>query len=233
MKTVKRKNFAKTTAVRRDSLVIVIRFELSPGGKGCGFLFKRTGVRLPYYRGKKQHKTCIYDCVRTHARTLPAAAQGERIGPSPPFLFPAGLDRLLGLTPGQIAAQLTLIEDGVRNVLAMGRHAYNPEAEVTVSPAWAAEANWLRPTAIRRSDGFPAPPMPASETHSVPGPWSPGRAAGSASGSPGSPRSGPSRWSSWHSLDWCILRPAGPAGGAPRNWPTGFRRTREPWGSSE
>ena len=31
-----------------------------------------------------------------------------------------------GLTPGQIAAQLTLIEDGVRNVLAMGRHAYNP-----------------------------------------------------------------------------------------------------------
>ena len=31
-----------------------------------------------------------------------------------------------GLTPGQIAAQLTLIEDGVRNVLAMGPHAYNP-----------------------------------------------------------------------------------------------------------
>ena len=27
------------------------------GGKGCGFLFKRTGVRLPYYR-KKKHKTC-------------------------------------------------------------------------------------------------------------------------------------------------------------------------------
>ena len=34
-----------------------------------------------------------------------------------------------GLTPGQIAAQLRLIEDGVRNVLAMGRHAYNPDAE--------------------------------------------------------------------------------------------------------
>ena len=61
----------------------------------------------------------------------------------------------------------------------------------------------------------------------------PGRAAGPAYGSPGSPRSGPSRWSSWHSLDWRILRPAGPAGGAPRNWPTGFPRTREPWGSSE
>ena len=69
MTTIKRKNFTKTTAVRRESLVIVIRFELSPGGKGCGFLFKRTGVRLPYYRGKKQYKTCIYDCVRacTHA----------------------------------------------------------------------------------------------------------------------------------------------------------------------
>ena len=47
MTTIKRKNFTKTTAVRRESLVIVIRFELSPGGKGCGFLFKRTGVRLP------------------------------------------------------------------------------------------------------------------------------------------------------------------------------------------
>ena len=81
MKTVKRKNFAKTTAVRRDSLVIVIRFELSPGGKGCGFLFKRTGVRLPYYRGKNSIKPVIYDGVRAHARTLPAAAQGERIGP--------------------------------------------------------------------------------------------------------------------------------------------------------
>ena len=32
--------------------------------------------------------------ARTHAH-LSAAAQGERIGPSPPFLFPAGLDRLL------------------------------------------------------------------------------------------------------------------------------------------
>jgi hypothetical protein len=80
MKTVKRKNFAKTTAVRRDSLVIVIRFELSPGGKGCGFLFKRTGVRLPYYREKNNIKPVIYDCVRTRARTLPAAAEGERIG---------------------------------------------------------------------------------------------------------------------------------------------------------
>ena len=35
---------------------LVIRFELSPGGKGCGFLFKRTGVRLPYYRGKNSIK---------------------------------------------------------------------------------------------------------------------------------------------------------------------------------
>ena len=34
-----------------------------------------------------------------------------------------------GLPPGQIAAQLRLVEDGVRNVLAMGRHAYDPDAE--------------------------------------------------------------------------------------------------------
>ena len=34
----------------------LVPIELSPGGKGCGFLFKRTGVRLPYYR--KKHKTC-------------------------------------------------------------------------------------------------------------------------------------------------------------------------------
>ena len=72
MKTVKRKNFAKTTAVRRDSLVIVIRFELSPGGKGCGLLFKRTGVRLPYYRlqGKKMLLNLLSMIVsaRTRAR---------------------------------------------------------------------------------------------------------------------------------------------------------------------
>ena len=34
-----------------------------------------------------------------------------------------------GLTPEQIAGQLRLIEDGVRNVLAMGRHAYDLGAE--------------------------------------------------------------------------------------------------------
>ena len=45
--------------------------------------------------GKNNIKPVIYECVRVRARTLPAAAQGERIGPSPPFLFPAGLDRLL------------------------------------------------------------------------------------------------------------------------------------------
>ena len=44
---------------------------------------------------KNSIKPVIYDSVRTRARTLPAAAEGERIGPSPPFLFPAGLDRLL------------------------------------------------------------------------------------------------------------------------------------------
>ena len=38
---------------------------------------------------KNNIKPVIYDCVRTHARTLPAAAQGERIGPSPR----AGTDR--------------------------------------------------------------------------------------------------------------------------------------------
>ena len=37
-----------------------------------------------------------------------------------------------GLTPGQIAARLELVEDGVRNVLAMGRHADDPQAEAPV-----------------------------------------------------------------------------------------------------
>ena len=53
-----------------------------------------------------------------------------------------------GLTPGQIAAQLTLIEDGVRNVLAMGRHAYNPEAE---APAHTPEIKAYRNGFARRS----------------------------------------------------------------------------------
>ena len=53
-----------------------------------------------------------------------------------------------GLTPGQIAAHLTLIEDGVRNVLAMGRHAYNPEAE---APAHTPEINAYRNSFARRS----------------------------------------------------------------------------------
>ena len=55
--------------------------------------------------------------------------------------------------------------------------------------------------AVRR---IPGSGHAGSETHSVPGTWSPGRAAGPACGSPGSPRSGPSRWSSWHSLD-CVI----------------------------
>ena len=53
-----------------------------------------------------------------------------------------------GLTPGQIAAQLRLIEDGVRNVLAMGRHAYNPEAE---APAHTPEIRAYRNGFARRS----------------------------------------------------------------------------------
>ena len=53
-----------------------------------------------------------------------------------------------GLTPGQIAAQLRIIEDGVRNVLAMGRHAYNPEAE---APAHTPEINAYRNGFARRS----------------------------------------------------------------------------------
>ena len=53
-----------------------------------------------------------------------------------------------GLTPGQIAAQLRLIEDGVRNVLAMGRHAYNPGAE---APAHTPEINAYRNGFARRS----------------------------------------------------------------------------------
>ena len=53
-----------------------------------------------------------------------------------------------GLTPGQIAAQLRLIEDGVRNVLAMGRHAYNPDAE---APAHTPEIRAYRNGFARRS----------------------------------------------------------------------------------
>ena len=53
-----------------------------------------------------------------------------------------------GLTPGQIAARLRLVEDGVRNVLAMGRHAYDPDAE---PPAPTPEIRAYRNGFARRS----------------------------------------------------------------------------------
>ena len=53
-----------------------------------------------------------------------------------------------GLTPEQIAAQLRLIEDGVRNVLAMGQHAYDPDAE---APAHTPEVKAYRNGFARRS----------------------------------------------------------------------------------
>ena len=53
-----------------------------------------------------------------------------------------------GLTPKQIAARLGLIEDGVRNVLAMGRHAYDPDA---VAPAHTPEIRAYRNGFARRS----------------------------------------------------------------------------------
>ena len=53
-----------------------------------------------------------------------------------------------GLTPGQIAARLELVEDGVRNVLAMGRHAYDPDAE---APAHTPEIRAYREGFARRS----------------------------------------------------------------------------------
>ena len=53
-----------------------------------------------------------------------------------------------GLTPGQIAARLRLVEDGVRNVLAMGRHAYDPDA---VAPAHTPEIRAYRNGFARRS----------------------------------------------------------------------------------
>ena len=53
-----------------------------------------------------------------------------------------------GLTPEQIAGQLGLIEDGVRNVLAMGRHAYDQGAEV---PAHTPEITAYRNGFGRRS----------------------------------------------------------------------------------
>ena len=53
-----------------------------------------------------------------------------------------------GLTPGQIAARLRLVEDGVRNVLAIGQHAYDPEAE---APAHTPEIAAYRNGFARRS----------------------------------------------------------------------------------
>ena len=53
-----------------------------------------------------------------------------------------------GLTPEQIAGQLRLIEDGVRNVLAMGRHAYDLGAE---APAHTPEITAYRNGFARRS----------------------------------------------------------------------------------
>ena len=53
-----------------------------------------------------------------------------------------------GLTPKQIAARLSLVEDGVRNVLAMGRHAYDPDA---VAPAHTPEIRAYRNGFARRS----------------------------------------------------------------------------------
>ena len=53
-----------------------------------------------------------------------------------------------GLTPGQIAAQLKLVEDGVRNVLAMGNHAYDPDAE---APSHTPEIRAYRNGFARRS----------------------------------------------------------------------------------
>ena len=52
-----------------------------------------------------------------------------------------------GLTPGQIATRLRLVEDGVRNVLAMGRHAYDPDA---VAPAHTPEIRAYRNGFARR-----------------------------------------------------------------------------------
>ena len=53
-----------------------------------------------------------------------------------------------GLTPKQIAARLRLVEDGVRNVLAMGRHAYDPDTE---APAHSPEIRAYRNGFARRS----------------------------------------------------------------------------------
>ena len=55
-----------------------------------------------------------------------------------------------GLTPEQIAARLRLIEDGVRNVLAMGQHAYDPDAEAE-APAHTPEVQAYRNGFARRS----------------------------------------------------------------------------------
>ena len=53
-----------------------------------------------------------------------------------------------GRNPRQIASELGIIEDGVRNVLAMGRHAYDPQAE---APAHTPEIAAYRNGFARRS----------------------------------------------------------------------------------
>ena len=53
-----------------------------------------------------------------------------------------------GRTPRQIASELGIIEEGVRNVLAMGRHAYDPDAE---PPAPTPEIRAYRNGFARRS----------------------------------------------------------------------------------
>ena len=76
------------------------------------------------------------------------AGPGKGRGPQRPDGFIRHVQGGQGLTPEQIAGQLRLIEDGVRNVLAMGQHAYDPDAE---APAHTPEVKAYRNGFARRS----------------------------------------------------------------------------------
>ena len=189
------------------------RLPLCPGNRlpaAATSRLKRFSPSLPAYSLPRS---------RLHVRHPPCAGPARRSRPVstlPRAAAPRDPARVGGVGPhGPFPARLTAAPAG-------GRDGAADLSAVPRQDGWSYREDWRVPTdQLASPHGYPA-------VRRIPG-----RAAGPAYGSPGSPRSGPSRWSSWHSLDWRILRPAGPAGGAPRNWPTGFRRTREPWGSSE
>ena len=61
-------------------MIWAIPIELSPGGKGCGLLFKRTDVRLPYYREKPvENLLSMTVSARAHAHYPPRRKERELV----------------------------------------------------------------------------------------------------------------------------------------------------------